>query len=88
MFVPPPTAALSERQAQQSRGYVLGLILLIMFLSSQDFAPPSRRRAEAAHSREGITRHRDEIKEKVRARDTRADPPRDSPALDPATDQP
>jgi hypothetical protein len=68
MFVT-PTGAVSERQAQQSRGYVLGIILLIMFLSSQDFAPPSRRRAEAAHAATkegGITRHRDEIKEKVR----------------------
>ena len=36
----PPPAALTERQQQQSRGYVLGLILLILFLSSRDFSPP------------------------------------------------
>jgi hypothetical protein len=56
-----------ERQAQQSRGYVLGLILLIMFLSSQDFSPPTRRRLEAAReAREGVNKHREDIKEKVR----------------------
>jgi hypothetical protein len=55
-----------ERQAQQSRGYVLGLILLIMFLSSQDFSPPTRRRLEAAReAREGVNKHREDIKEKV-----------------------
>ena len=59
-----------------------------MFLSSQDFAPPSRRRAEAAHAREGITRHRDEIREKVRARATLARPTPDAYTLEPATDQP
>lgn len=63
MFAPNPAL---ERQQQQSRGYVLGLILLIMFLSSQDLSPPSRRRMEAAQEmREGINKHREDIKEKV-----------------------
>lgn len=65
MFVPPP-AALTERQQQQSRGYVLGLILLILFLSSQDFSPPSRRRVEAAQgAREGLVRHREDVKDRL-----------------------
>jgi hypothetical protein len=68
MFVPPPHAALTERQQQQSRGYVLGLILLVLFLSSQDFSPPSRRRVEAAQggTREGLVGHREDVKDKVR----------------------
>jgi hypothetical protein len=66
MFVPPPHAALTERQQQQSRGYVLGLILLILFLSSQDFSPPSRRRVEAAQgAREGLVRHREDVKDRL-----------------------
>lgn len=66
MFVPPPHAALTERQQQQSRGYVLGLILLVLFLSSQDFSPPSRRRVEAAHGqREGLVKHREDVKDKI-----------------------
>ena len=74
MFVPTPMVV--DRQAQQSRGYVLGLILLIMFLSSQDFAPPSKRRAEAAQdARDGVTKHREDIKEKVRDNPTPTPPP-------------
>lgn len=66
MFAPNALAADRDRQAQQSRGYVLGLILLIMFLSSQDFSPPTRRRVEAAREmREGVNKHREDIKEKV-----------------------
>ena len=66
MFVPPPNVALTERQQQQSRGYVLGLILLILFLSSQDFSPPSRRRVEAAQgAREGLVRHREDVKDRL-----------------------
>lgn len=66
MFVPPPHAALTERQQQQSRGYVLGLILLILFLSSRDFSPPSRRRVEAAQgAREGLVRHREDVKDRL-----------------------
>jgi hypothetical protein len=46
---------------------VLGLILLIMFLSSQDFTPASRRRLEQAkEAKEGVVKHREDIKEKVR----------------------
>jgi len=66
MFVPPPHAPPTERQQQQSRGYVLGLILLILFLSSQDFSPPSRRRVEAAQgAREGLVRHREDVKDRL-----------------------
>ena len=77
MFVPPPTAALSERQAQQSRGYVPSVsVLLIMFLSSQDFAPrrgdARRRHTRARESRATATKSR----RSVRARDTRATHPR------------
>ena len=62
----PPHAALTERQQQQSRGYVLGLILLILFLSSRDFSPPSRRRVEAAQgAREGLVRHREDVKDRL-----------------------
>ena len=67
MFVPHPGALHAERAAQQSRGYVLGLILLIMFLSSQDFAPSRHRRVQhAAAAHEGASKHREDVKEKVR----------------------
>ena len=72
MFIPPPgtNAAAAERAQQQSRGYVLGIILLVLFLSSQDFSPPARRhRVEAARDiREGMGKHREDVKEKVRSR--------------------
>ena len=69
MFIPPPgmNAGAAERAQQQSRGYVLGIILLVLFLSSQDFSPPARRhRVEAAKGiHEGISKHREDVKEKV-----------------------
>ena len=72
MFIPPPgtNAAAAERAQQQSRGYVLGIILLVLFLSSQDFSPPARRHGvEAARDiREGMSKHREDVKEKVRSR--------------------
>jgi hypothetical protein len=48
---------------------VLGIILLVLFLSSQDFSPPARRhRVEAAKGiHEGVSKHREDVKEKVRA---------------------
>ena len=71
MFIPPPgmNAGAAERAQQQSRGYVLGIILLVLFLSSQDFSPPARRhRVEAAKGiHEGVSKHREDVKEKVRA---------------------
>ena len=76
MFVPPPTAALSERQAQQSRGYVLGLILLIMFLSSQDFAPLEATRGGGARARRASRATATRSGEGARARDTRRPTPR------------
>ena len=69
MFIPPPgmNAGAAERAQQQSRGYVLGSILLVLFLSSQDFSPPARRhRVEAAKGiHEGVSKHREDVKEKV-----------------------
>ena len=69
MFIPPPgmNAGAAERAQQQSRGYVLGIILLVLFLSSQDFSPPARRhRVEAAKGiHEGVSKHREDVKEKV-----------------------
>ena len=71
MFIPPPgmNAGAAERAQQQSRGYVLGIILLVLFLSSQDFSPPARRhRVEAAKGiHEGVSKHREDVKEKVSA---------------------
>jgi|TARA_B100000475_G_scaffold176599_1_gene140820 hypothetical protein len=71
MFIPPPgmNAGAAERAQQQSRGYVLGIILLVLFLSSQDFSPPARRhRVEAAKGiHEGMSKHREDVKEKVSA---------------------
>ena len=60
-------AGAAERAQQQSRGYVLGIILLVLFLSSQDFSPPARRhRVEAAKGiHEGVSKHREDVKEKV-----------------------
>lgn len=93
MFIPPPgmNAGAAERAQQQSRGYVLGIILLVLFLSSQDFSPPARRhRVEAAKGiHEGVSKHREDVKEKVSAEHgpnpndkngkSRAPVPRDSP---------
>ena len=40
--------------------------MLILFLSSQDFSPPSRRRVEAAHgARDGLVKHREDVKDKI-----------------------